>query len=397
MGIFDFFGRTEIKEEYYPNGKLKNQSTYKSGKKHGKEAGYHENGELQFECEWKKGLQNREVISYDKNGNKLKKSFLIDGIYEGPQKEWWPNGQLKADRIIKNDKIISEKKYDANGKSLLVSVAKNRKVDNSDPNQLTPKSYKTKEDLIGLDKDQKMIALVFFPKLKGIDFGDISLNIKGKSPQEFLTADVDGKWYFTSSNMPILFKAFSEKTFDQSLKKLLKNNNIELQNESKINDIRVWHADRFKIEHPPMINNINVIIITNEEIMHVDAMSLKETNLSPKISLPKECEIVGVKHIYDGNKTVKKSKNIIEDLTNVPLLFKDEQYDTYFILIANASLNPSKQIIDSIVKQNGGKDNFNFSAKIDSSWEHIYEGTNFVIGYLNQHKTIRINFLKKIQ
>ena len=33
------------------------------------------------------------------------------GSYEGPQKEWWPSGDLKADRIMKNDEIFFKKVY----------------------------------------------------------------------------------------------------------------------------------------------------------------------------------------------------------------------------------------------------------------------------------------------
>lgn len=247
-------------------------------------------------------------------------------------------------------------------------------------------------DISGLNKDQKMIALVFFPKLRGINFGDISLKIKGNSPQEFMTSDINGKWFFMSSNMTILFKAFSEEKFDQSLQELLKKNNIKLEDEIQEKEIRVWNGDGFKIENPPMINNVHIIIITNENFVHVDAMSLKETDLTSEISLPQEYRYIGIKHVYDGNKTLKKSKDIIKELTNVALLFKDDDSD--FILIANASLPPSKQIIDSIVEKNGGKNNFKFNDKIDDTWEHVYQGKQFVIGYLKQHSTIRINFLK---
>ena len=119
MGIFNFFRRTKIKETFHPNGKLKSRATYKSKNKHGKEINYHDNGVLKAEFEWVNGLQNGEIISYDNKGNKVKQSFLVDGNYHGTQKEWWPNGQLKADRIMKNDKIFSEKEYDSNGKILI--------------------------------------------------------------------------------------------------------------------------------------------------------------------------------------------------------------------------------------------------------------------------------------
>tara|TARA_B100000780_G_C21110843_1_gene448901 strand:+ start:280 stop:1359 length:1080 start_codon:yes stop_codon:yes gene_type:complete len=118
MGLFDFFAKPEVRKEFYENGKLKSETLFKSGKKHGYEKQFHENGRLRFETEWVKGKQNSEVTSFDDEGNKIKQSFVKMGSYEGPQKEWWPNGDLKADRIMKNDKIFSETTYSSNGSEL---------------------------------------------------------------------------------------------------------------------------------------------------------------------------------------------------------------------------------------------------------------------------------------
>ena len=115
MGIFNLFGKTEIKKEYHENGKLKCEYEYKSGKKHGYEKGFHENGSLRYETQWVNGKQNGEVSSFDEQGNKIKQSFLKMGRYEGPQKEWWTNGNLKADRVMKNDEVFSEITYSPNG------------------------------------------------------------------------------------------------------------------------------------------------------------------------------------------------------------------------------------------------------------------------------------------
>ena len=89
---------TEIKKEFYENGKLKNEATYKSGKKNGTEKGYHENGNLHYKAQWIDDEQDGEIISFDEEGCRLKQSFLKKGIYQGPQKEWWPNGKLRAER-----------------------------------------------------------------------------------------------------------------------------------------------------------------------------------------------------------------------------------------------------------------------------------------------------------
>ncbi len=105
----------KIEKEFYENGKLKIEATYKSGKKNGVEKGYHENGKLKYKAHWIDGKQDGEVISFDEDGNKIKQSFLKQGSYEGPQKEWWPSGELKADRIMKGGEVFSEKTYSKNG------------------------------------------------------------------------------------------------------------------------------------------------------------------------------------------------------------------------------------------------------------------------------------------
>ena len=50
----------------------------------------------------------------------IKQSLLNYGIYEGPQKEWWPNGNLRAARIMKNNEIDSEEIYAENGKHIVL-------------------------------------------------------------------------------------------------------------------------------------------------------------------------------------------------------------------------------------------------------------------------------------
>ena len=120
MGIFNFFKKNKIEKKFYENGQLKNEASYKSGKKNGPERGYYENGELHYECEWKNGKQHGKITSYDENGNTIKQSLLNYGIYEGPQKEWWPNGNLRAARIMKNNEIDSEEIYAENGKHIVL-------------------------------------------------------------------------------------------------------------------------------------------------------------------------------------------------------------------------------------------------------------------------------------
>ena len=89
--------------------------------KNGQEKGYHENGTLHYKCEWINAQQHGIIISYNEDGKKIKESYLKYGKYVGHQKEWWPNGKLRAFRIMKNGEIYVEKIFDESGNKVFKS------------------------------------------------------------------------------------------------------------------------------------------------------------------------------------------------------------------------------------------------------------------------------------
>jgi tetratricopeptide (TPR) repeat protein len=280
---------------------------------------------------------------------------------------------------------------------------KEKKKDNSDDNfadYLHQPSERSESEVSGLDTNQKLIAYTIFPKLKGLNFKKINLEIE-QNFQKQLCDNIDGDWYFIQSHIMYLAKAFSKETFEKSLKLLLENNNIKYDEYNVENEIKKWKGKGFVIENPPKLNGVNLIFITNESLIHTSHTELSKTNLSDEIQLPKKCKINGINHLYDGNDLMKKSKDPLNDLFNVPMLQKDESDGQFYILIINPNLKPAKLIIDSIVDKNGGKEKFIFNEEINNSWFHTYsgdgaEGSNFTIGYLEKHKTVRINFRKTV-
>ena len=100
-----------IMKDFYKNGQLKVESNYKNGKLDGKWKRFYENGHIHVETEWINGFQEGAAYSFYKNGDKMRESMISEGRYNGSQIEWWPNGSLKAERIFKNDELISEKNY----------------------------------------------------------------------------------------------------------------------------------------------------------------------------------------------------------------------------------------------------------------------------------------------
>ncbi len=61
----------EVKKEYYPNGKLKTEMRYKSGKLEGTTKGYYASGKLKAEAVFKDD-KLVSAVCYDENGNKIK-------------------------------------------------------------------------------------------------------------------------------------------------------------------------------------------------------------------------------------------------------------------------------------------------------------------------------------
>ena len=60
----------EVKQEYYPNGKLKSEMRYKNGKMEGMTKGYYDNGKLKAEAIFKDD-KLVSAVCYDESGNKI--------------------------------------------------------------------------------------------------------------------------------------------------------------------------------------------------------------------------------------------------------------------------------------------------------------------------------------
>ena len=60
----------EVKQEYYPNGKLKSEMRYKNGKLEGMTKGYYDSGKLKAEAIFKDD-KLVSAVCYDEKGNKI--------------------------------------------------------------------------------------------------------------------------------------------------------------------------------------------------------------------------------------------------------------------------------------------------------------------------------------
>ena len=234
-----------------------------------------------------------------------------------------------------------------------------------------------------------------FPNLKGIVFKDVAYNkiLNDTKPLEYLTQNIDDNWYFGQGNMAMIFRSvkLSEKT--KILKNLIEANNLKTSEVFKTSsNINFWKGNGFKIEDAD-IKGQSVIIITNEETFSEENLVLRDTKLATVIASPNW--IRGIDKIFDGSSTTGENKNL-SNFNNTPLFFKEN--DDEYIIIPVSTYGISKRIIDRVIFDNGGKNNFNLidSYKTDE-WEYFHAGKIFSIGYLSKQSFIRINALPQTQ
>ncbi len=86
--------RHGLSEWYYENGQLWQKRSWKDGKQHGLEEVYHENGQLWQKRSWKDGKKHGLWETYDENGQLERKGSWKDGKEDGFFEWYYKNGQL---------------------------------------------------------------------------------------------------------------------------------------------------------------------------------------------------------------------------------------------------------------------------------------------------------------
>jgi effector-binding domain-containing protein len=246
-----------------------------------------------------------------------------------------------------------------------------------------------KQDKNQLDTSNEVVIAknILFPGLKGVDLDKVEYNSTdlGKS----LSEDIDGRWYFTQKPMVMLIKIFSEELVQTELKKLLKANG--LQNFDLTQDDQSWSVEvdnHSKVGNKSTLifeRNKNVIQIINSSIADTDSIELKETKLAP---LKDDIEWIEGLKIYDGAGFFKDNKDIFL-VRNVPLFFSDDDLD-YILIPCVPHLTIAKNIIDKILKLNGGVENHE-KLEEKGDWRYIFGDSNFLIGYIKGQELVRIN------
>ena len=98
-------------EEYYENGFIREQGTFKDGKKDGKWIYWHENGEKRSEGKYKRGAKDGFWVGWYANGVKQGEVTWKEGKEEGLWIIWHENGEMNKELIWKDGKKNGQGKY----------------------------------------------------------------------------------------------------------------------------------------------------------------------------------------------------------------------------------------------------------------------------------------------
>ena len=234
------------------------------------------------------------------------------------------------------------------------------------------------------------IEFLHFRNLKGVEYHNIKLpKPHSGDPEGFFKQDINGSWYFTVMNFSMLFKSFSEATFDIELNKLLTANNFDI--EKKISEISrdYWVGENFNIEIPKVSSNL--IIVSNEKITNSNALEIRETSSAHKID---DLEWIDGFSIYDYDDFTKNQTDVLKAI-NVPLYFKLPNENEGSIIITVPTEAIGKNIIDQVINKNGG--HINFRSTKQDKWTNLFKGYEFVIGYFPARGHVRINQLPSLK
>jgi antitoxin component YwqK of YwqJK toxin-antitoxin module len=105
--VYEGEGRNENiieRLEYYENGQIEKEETYKDGKEEGLTTYWYESGEKQFEIYFKNGKRDGLWTWWYENGQKNYEGTYKDGKEDGLWTNWYENGQKKGEGTYKDGK-----------------------------------------------------------------------------------------------------------------------------------------------------------------------------------------------------------------------------------------------------------------------------------------------------
>lgn len=86
--------------EYFQNGQLKIDASYRNGELNGPYKRYFENGQQEIDTAYKDGEYNGILDSWNEEGVKITELNYVDGQKDGLQKYWYSNGTLRSEVVM---------------------------------------------------------------------------------------------------------------------------------------------------------------------------------------------------------------------------------------------------------------------------------------------------------
>ena len=100
-------GRDGIFREWYKNGQLEFEGSFKEDKRDGVSRRWHENGQLEFEGSFKEDKRDGVWRRWYENGQLKVDRNYKDGKLDGVSKKWYKNGQLQFEENYKDGELLS--------------------------------------------------------------------------------------------------------------------------------------------------------------------------------------------------------------------------------------------------------------------------------------------------
>jgi antitoxin component YwqK of YwqJK toxin-antitoxin module len=93
---------------YFEDGKIRDNTTFKSNKPEGASISYFPNGQPKSKINFLAGQFHNSYEEFDESGNLIYRATYAKGVLNGPEISYFPNGQLKSQRQFINGELDGE-------------------------------------------------------------------------------------------------------------------------------------------------------------------------------------------------------------------------------------------------------------------------------------------------
>ncbi|MGH8057868.1 MAG: toxin-antitoxin system YwqK family antitoxin [Candidatus Entotheonellia bacterium] len=92
---------------YYPNGAKRSETTYRSGREHGKRIEYYESGKKKSETDYSAGREHGKRVEWYESGEKHAETEYREGKRNGQAVQWCTNGRVELTATYRDDQEAS--------------------------------------------------------------------------------------------------------------------------------------------------------------------------------------------------------------------------------------------------------------------------------------------------